>query len=99
MTNQNDSTPDPDVPNELSAEGTEHCLRMLDGASPSDLGISMAEAANLLSAFAKTYRQALGKDSSMERRLGREIVLNIEEAESLWKIYRQAAALTDELLG
>jgi hypothetical protein len=35
----------------------------------------------------------------MERRLGREIVLNIEEAESLWKIYREAAALTDELLG
>lgn len=99
MTNENDNILNPDGSGELSDKATENCLRILDGASPSDLGISMAEAATILLAFARTYRQALDKDSSLERRLGREIVLNIEQAESLWKIYREAAQLTHDLPG
>ena len=81
----------------LTAKGKEDCLKMVNGANPSELGLSMTDAAVALWAFAHTMREGLKVDRNLEEDLKREIEAILNRSVELWKTYREAAGLTGEL--
>ena len=83
----------------LANEGKKHCLKMIDGVAPSELGHDFSEAATMMATFVVTIRKALAevdKEKNRNPELKSELMDLLKKANDLKESFFEAARITKE---
>ncbi len=96
QTEENDNNLNDSKVYTLSAKGEKVCLKMINGAAPSDIGISLTEASLFLWLFSKKCKRRLERNWFLDDELRGELVRLIGKAGILGEMYGEAAVLSGE---
>lgn len=81
----------------LTRTGKELCRKLLDGVTPSELGVDFADAFILLAALSSGFANDIEKEeSTLEPEFRQRLIEFTEQVKDLAKVFKDAAVISGE---